>query len=63
MHSNKRLSLNVAYGEFEVGKAIKAAGGVWDARQKVWRLAYKQVVALRLMDRVVSDGRNDKEAG
>jgi len=35
IHPNKHLSLKVEYGEVEVGKAIKAAGGVWDKQQKV----------------------------
>lgn len=61
IHPNKRLSLKVEYGEVEVGKTIRAAGGVWDKWQKVWKLAYKQVMALGLMDRVVSD-RNDEKA-
>jgi hypothetical protein len=59
---NKRLSLKVEYGEVGVGKAIRAAGSIWDKRQKVWELTYNQIMALRLMDRVVSDG-NDEEAG
>ncbi len=62
MHPNTRLSLCVGYDEVNVRNTVKAAGGKWDARQKVWKLAYKQVMALRLMDRVVSDG-NDGEAG
>jgi hypothetical protein len=41
IHPNKRLSLKVEYGEVGVGKAIRAAGGVWDKEQKVWRLAHK----------------------
>ena len=57
---HKRLSLKVAYGEVEVGKAIKAAGGVWDAQRKVWKLAYKQVVALGLTDRIVADVNRDE---
>ncbi len=62
VHPNKRLSLTVGYNEVAVRNTVKAAGGKWDGRQKVWRLAYKQVVALGLMDRVVSEG-NEKEAG
>jgi hypothetical protein len=62
IHPNKRLALQVAYGEVEMGKAIKAAGGVWDSRRKVWRLAYKQVIALGLQARVVSDEK-EKVAG
>lgn len=52
---NKRLSLNVEYGEVEVGRAIKAAGGTWNSRQNVWKLAYKQIVALGVIDRSVQD--------
>jgi len=57
---NKRLSLNVGYRETEVRNAISAAGGRWDTRQKVWKLAHKEVVALGLTDRIVQDAQ-DKE--
>jgi hypothetical protein len=60
VHPHKRLSLQVAYGEVEVVRAIKAAGGVWDGRRKVWKLTYNQVMALGLLDRVVSDGNDEK---
>jgi len=46
-------SIGVQYGEVEVGKMIKAAGGRWNAQKKLWELAYKQVTALNLTDRIV----------
>ena len=55
IHPNKRLALKVGYDEVEVRKAIRTAGGIWDKDQRVWKLAYKEIMALGLMDRVVSD--------
>lgn len=52
---NKIMFLRVQYGEVEVGKAIKAAGGRWNAQKKLWELAYKQVKALNLTDRIVEE--------
>lgn len=52
---NKIMFLRVQYGEVEVGKAIKAAGGSWNAQKKLWELAYKQVKALNLTDRIVEE--------
>jgi hypothetical protein len=49
------LSLNVEYGEVAIGKAVRAAGGRWYPRQKVWKLTYKAIVALGLTDRIVPD--------
>jgi hypothetical protein len=62
VHLNKRLSLTVGYDEVDVRNTVKTAGGQWDGRQKVWKLAYKQVMVLGLIDQVVSRG-NDKEVG
>ncbi len=53
LHPNTRLSLRVGYDEVDVRNTVKAAGGKWDARQKVWKLAYEHIVALKLTDRIV----------
>ena len=58
---NKILSLKVKYGEIAVGRAIKMAGGKWDKEQQVWRLAYQQVKALGMLDRVISSDRPARE--
>jgi hypothetical protein len=42
---DKLLSLRVEYGEVEIGKAVRAAGGAWYPHQKVWKLADKEIVA------------------
>jgi hypothetical protein len=34
---------------------MNAAGGIRDARNKVWKLAYRQIKALKLTDRIVAD--------
>lgn len=47
------VRLRVEYGEVNVGKEIKAAGGIWNRDKRVWELVYHQVVALGLTDRIV----------
>jgi hypothetical protein len=60
---DKLLSLRVEYGEVEIGKAVRAAGGAWYPQQKVWKLAYKEIVALGLTDRIVPEqNQHDSEA-
>jgi hypothetical protein len=51
---HKRVALKVAYGERAVADVIKSAGGRWNRSQRVWELAYKEVVALGLTDRMVT---------
>lgn len=60
MPPNTCLSLRVGYDEIDVRNTVKAARGKWDARQKVWKLAYKQVVDLGLLDRIVDETRDGK---
>jgi hypothetical protein len=55
---HKRVALRVGYGERAIIKAVKAAGGRWNRPQRVWELAYKDVVALGLTDRIV--GRDEQ---
>jgi hypothetical protein len=49
------VAVRVAWGEADLARAIKAAGGRWNRTQKVWELRYDQVIALHLIDRVVAD--------
>ena len=46
-------AVKIEYDELDLRQAIKRAGGRWDARQKVWWLKQEDVVAMRLLDRVV----------
>lgn len=46
-------SVRIEYSESELRKQVKAAGGTWNREKKVWEIAYKDVLALGLTDRVV----------
>lgn len=43
----------VAIREVELGKQVKAAGGRWNREKKVWEVAYQQVIALGLTERMI----------
>jgi len=47
------VRLKVEWGETEIGRQVKRAGGVWDAQRKVWELEYGEVERLGLVDRIV----------
>jgi len=46
-------TLKVNWGEAEVARRVKQAGGKWNAHAKVWELRYEQVVKLGLEKRIV----------
>jgi hypothetical protein len=48
-------SVRIAYEETELRRQIKAAGGQWDAENKLWRLPKSVVRKLKLQPRVVAD--------
>lgn len=43
--------VRIAYGEVDLRNRIKAAGGVWDAEQKLWRLPKSTIRKLKLEKR------------
>ena len=47
------VGLRVAWGEKELGKAVRAAGGTWDAKARLWMLSLGQARSLGLTDRIV----------
>ncbi|MEE4239019.1 MAG: hypothetical protein V2I51_20045 [Anderseniella sp.] len=51
----QRLGVRVEYWETDVREKVKAAGGIWRPRQKLWELGYEDIVALALESRVVGD--------
>lgn len=56
---NKIVGVRVEYGEITLGRIVRAAGGRWNRRKKVWELPYGDVKALGLTHRIVSDdGKN-----
>ncbi len=50
---NKLMDLNVEYKEINLRLLIRNAGGKWNPKEKVWQLAYSEVKALGLEDRIV----------
>lgn len=50
---NKRIGITAGYHEKALIKQIKSAGGRWNRAKQVWEVAYKEVVALGLTDRIV----------
>jgi hypothetical protein len=51
----RQLGIRVEYWETDVREAVKAAGGIWRPRQRLWELRYEDVVALGFESRVVAD--------
>jgi len=49
------VSIRIDYGEAELGKKVKSAGDTWNRERKMWELAYGDVVALGLEERVVAE--------
>jgi hypothetical protein len=50
---NKKMHVRIHYGEINLGRLVKAAGGQWNKAQKVWILPYGQIKALGLEKRIV----------
>ncbi|MBM3131254.1 MAG: hypothetical protein FJ009_21855 [Chloroflexi bacterium] len=46
-------AIKVNWGEAELGRRVKQAGGKWNPQKKVWELRYDQVVKLKLEQRIV----------
>ncbi len=53
---NKIMQLRVKYGEVDIGRLIKSAGGRWNRKQGIWELPYGKVIALGLENRIVTKG-------
>jgi len=50
---DKIVRLRIEYGEVELQRRAKGAGGRWNKERKVWELPYKAAVALGLTERIV----------
>ena len=49
------VSIRIDYGEVELGRRVKSAGAKWNRDRKLWELAYGDVVALGLEERIVPE--------
>ena len=53
---DEKVGVRIAFGETDLRKQVKAAGGVWRADRKLWEIDWGTVLALELRGRVVDDG-------
>jgi len=49
----KTMRVKVKYGEIDLGRKVKSFGGIWNKKEKVWELPYKNVLKLGLEKRMV----------
>jgi hypothetical protein len=52
---NKIMSIRVKYGEVDVGKQVRAAGGRWNRTKRLWELPYREVCRLGLTERITGN--------
>lgn len=52
---NKIVAIHVDFKEMELRLAIKSAGGKWDPDRKCWLLPYREVLAMGLKKRMLSN--------
>ena len=52
---NKIVNVQVDYGEIQIGRIIRSAGGRWNREKKVWELPYGAAIALGLDKRIIND--------
>lgn len=53
--ANKIVGIKVEYGEVQLGKTVRRAGGRWNRLQKVWEMKYQDVVNLGLTNRIIGN--------
>ncbi len=51
----QQVAIRVNYMEVELRAKVKEAGGLWDPKIKLWRLAFNRVQELGLEQRVVQE--------
>ena len=57
------VGVRVVYGEYELGKRVRQAGGVWNRERQLWEMRYQDVIVLGLEERVVRENDGVYEAG
>jgi hypothetical protein len=52
---NRKVHLQIDYGEVQLGRLVKAAGGYWNKEEGYWELPYREAVSLGLDNRIMND--------
>jgi hypothetical protein len=53
---DEKAGVRIAFGETDLRRQVKAAGGVWRADRKLWEIDWGTVLALGLRERVAEEG-------
>lgn len=53
--TDQRFGLKIGFHETALRGTVRAAGGIWRPRQKVWELPYGQIEVLGLADRIAGE--------
>ena len=48
-----RVGVRVAWGEKDLGRTVRAAGGTWDPAARLWMMSLGQAKSLGLAERIV----------
>lgn len=54
------VPLQIAYGEKELGKMARSAGGIWDADVKLWFVKYGNIKGTELEKHIILDKKPNK---
>jgi hypothetical protein len=57
------INVRIEYGEVELGRKVKSAGGRWNAAKRVWEIRYDKAIALGLEKRIIRNAGNHSEQG
>ena len=57
------INVRIEYGEVELGRKVKSAGGRWNSAKRVWEIRYDKAIALGLEKRILRDAENHSERG
>ena len=61
-----QVDVQIAWGETQLARQVKAAGGKWNRAKRLWEMPYDQAIALGLEARIrtekASDTRNLSDA-
>ena len=53
--NSKKVEVIIYFNEIELSKKIKAAGGNWNPKEKVWEINFKTAKELGVTDRIIKD--------
>ena len=53
--SDRRVAIQIGFGETELREQVKSAGGFWNPNKKAWILSYHKVLQMGLERRMIDE--------